>query len=91
MTPWLLLTVLVALVNLTAFLAVRGRWGRVSWALLAGSLAGTVAGDGAGQLLRVDLLRLGDYHLLAASVGAQLVMLVVLLFAALLPVSGSER
>ncbi|HET7520371.1 MAG TPA: hypothetical protein VFK61_02405 [Candidatus Limnocylindria bacterium] len=91
MTPWLLLTVIVALVNLTAFLAIRGRWGRVTLALLAGALAGAALGDAAGRLTGLDVLRIGSYHVLAASIGAQLLMLLVLLFAALLPSgSGSE-
>jgi hypothetical protein len=38
----------------------------------------------------VDALRLGDYQVLTASLGAQLTMLVVLLIAALLPGPGSD-
>jgi 4-hydroxybenzoate polyprenyltransferase len=90
MTPWLLLTVLVALVNLTALHVVRGRWSRVSWVLLLASLAGTAAGDAVGRATHVDALRLGDYQVLTASLGAQLTMLVVLLIAALLPGPGSD-
>jgi len=48
-------------------------------------LLGTAAGDAVGRATGLELLRLGDYHVVAASVGAQLLMLGTLLLAALLP------
>jgi hypothetical protein len=89
MTPWMLITVLLAVVNLAGLLALRGRWGRVVLVLALASLLGTAAGDAVGRATRLEVLKLGDYHVVAASVGAQLLMLVTLLLAALLP-SGSE-
>jgi len=85
MTPWMLLTALVAAINLAGFVALRGRWGRVVMPLAIAALLGTVAGDAIGSRTGLELLRLGDYHLVAASVGAQLAMLITLLLVALLP------
>lgn len=84
MTPWLLLTVLVATLNLALLHLVRGRWGRISLVMAAASLAGTAAGDAVAARTGLEVVRIGDFHLVAASVGAQLVMLASLLLAALL-------
>jgi hypothetical protein len=89
MTPWQLITVLVAAMNLAGFLVLRGRWGRVVLALAVAALVGTAAGDAVGGATGLEILQLGDYHVVAASVGAQLLMLATLLLAALLP-SASE-
>jgi hypothetical protein len=91
MTPWLLLAVLVAAMNWAAFLALRGSWGRISLALGVAALLGTVVGELAGSATGLELVRIGDFHLVAASVGAQLAMLVTLLGAALLPAGGSAE
>ncbi|HEX2195097.1 MAG TPA: hypothetical protein VHK63_09110 [Candidatus Limnocylindria bacterium] len=88
MTPWLLLTALVALINWSAFLVLRGRWGGMALALAAAALVGTAAGDAVGSFTGLELLLIGDYHLVAASVGAQLLMVATLLAAALLPGGG---
>ena len=84
MTPWLLITVLLATINLAGLLVLRGRWGRVVLPLALASLIGTAAGDAVGRATRMDVLRLGDYHVAAASLGAQVLMLVTLLLATLL-------
>ncbi len=89
MTPWLLITVLLAVMNLAGFLVLRGRWGRVVLVLAVAALVGTAAGDAVGRATGLEILQVGDYHVVAASVGAQLLMLATLLLAALLP-SGSE-
>jgi hypothetical protein len=85
MIPWLLLAALTAATNLFVFIAVRGRWGRIVPLLALAALAGTVAGDGAGRLLHLDLLRIGDFGLAAASVGAQLAMVAIVLLGAMVP------
>lgn len=90
MTPWLLITVLLALINLAAFLVVRGRWGRVVGLLALASLLGTIAGDAVGDATGLDILVLGDYHVLAACIGAQVLMLGTLLLMAMLP-TADER
>ena len=89
MTPWLLITVLLAVINLAAFLAVRGRWGRMVGLLALASLLGTIAGDAVGGATGLELLTLGDYHVVAACIGAQL-MLGTLLLVAMLP-TADER
>jgi hypothetical protein len=85
MTPWLLITALLATINLAGLLVLRGRWGRSVLALAVASALGTAAGDAVGRATGLEVLRLGDYHVVAASVGAQVLMLGTLLLAALLP------
>ena len=85
MTPWLLITVMLAAINLLALLVVRGRWGRVVGVLALASLAGTALGNAVGGITGLEPLRLGDYHLVSASLGAQLLMIGTLLLGALLP------
>ena len=91
MTPWLLITALLAAINLFGFLVVRGHFGRVTLPLALAALVGTALGDAVGRLTGLDLLRLGDYHVVAASVGAQLLMLGTLLLGALVPGNDAER
>ena len=91
MTPWLLITVLLAVVNLAGFLVLRGRWGRMVLVLALAALLGMAAGDAVGRATGLEILQLGDYHVVAASVGAQLLMLATLLLAALLPGPESPR
>lgn len=90
MTPWLLLTVLIAAINLVALLLVRGRWGRIVVLLLPVSWLGAAAGDALGGATGLEVIRIGDFHLVAASVGAQVAMLALLLAANVLP-SADER
>ena len=79
MTPWMVLTLFTAGINLCVFIFIRGRWGRVVLALAPAALVGTVIGHGAGDVMRLELFRIGDFNLFAASVGAQLAMLATLL------------
>jgi hypothetical protein len=84
--PWLVWVPLLALMNLLLFIAIRGRWGRSFWALAVAAVAGVVAGDWVGERMGLDLLRIGDMQVLAASVAAQLLMLAVALLGALGPI-----
>ena len=86
MPPWLLWVPLLAVLNLLVFLAIRGRWGRIVWLLAVASAIGVVIGDLVGGAIGFDLLRIGDMHVLAASIVAQLLMLAVTLLSALGPV-----
>lgn len=90
MTPWIVLTALVAAINLLVFIAVRGRWGRLVPLLALTSLAGTLAGNAIGGRTGLELVRIGDFHLLAASVTAQLGMLAVTLLSLVWPVRLSD-
>ena len=95
MTPWMVLTALVAAINLTAFIALRGRWDRRLPVLALASLLGTVLGNAIGQRIGLELVRIGDLHLVAACVAAQAAMLATDLLAHLLPtrspLDGSGR
>ena len=84
--PWVVWVPLLALINLLVFVAIRGRWGRVVLVLGLASIAGVVIGDWVAERLGLELLRIGDMHVIAASIGAQLVMVAVTLLAALGPV-----
>lgn len=76
MTPWMVLTAFVAAINLTAFVALRGRWDRRVPLLLLASLLGTIAGNAIGARTGLELVRIGDFSLVAACLAAQLTMLV---------------
>jgi hypothetical protein len=82
---------LLALLNLLVFIAIRGRWGRIVLALAGASVVGVVIGDAVGQALGLDVLRIGDMHVLSASVAAQVLMIAVTLLAALGPVEIRDR
>lgn len=85
MSPWPVLVAFTAALNLLVFIWFRGRWGRIVLPLAVASVVGTVAGDAAGGLLRLSALQIGSFHLLAASILAQLAMLVVVLLGVLGP------
>ena len=88
MIPWLILVVLTAAINLFALLAIRGRWGSVVPFLGVAALIGVIGGNAAGGVAGLNLLRIGDFHFAAASVGAQAAMLATLLLAAMVPPSA---
>jgi len=85
MIAWLILGVITAGINLFLFVAVRGRWGPLVPILAVAALAGTVAGNELGRRVGVDLLRIGSFEPVAASVVAQVAMLATVLLAALAP------
>ena len=83
--PWIFLTIIVALANVAAFTAVRGRWDRLTLVLVPAAGLGTMVGNVVGERLGIDVFRVGDFNVLAASVAAQLAMVATLLLAALGP------
>jgi hypothetical protein len=85
MTPWMVLTAFVAAINLMVFTALRGRWDRRLLILALASLLGTATGNAIGARTGLELVRIGDFHLLAACLGAQLAMLATDLLAQLGP------
>lgn len=87
MSPWIPLIVFVAVINLLGFVIVRNRWGPITILLLLAAIGGAVAGDLIGARTGLEPLRLGDVHVVLASIGAQLAMVAVVLLAAL----GPER
>jgi uncharacterized membrane protein YeaQ/YmgE (transglycosylase-associated protein family) len=84
--PWLVWVPLLAQINLLVFLAVRGRFGRSALGLLVASVVGVAVGDAIAEPLGIELLRIGDMNVVLASVGAQVLMIVVSLLSALGPV-----
>jgi uncharacterized membrane protein len=85
MGPWVIWVPALGLINLLAFIAVRGRWGRSVPILFVASMAGIVFGNEAGRLTGLEVIRIGDMHVVAASVAAQALMVVVTLLGALGP------
>lgn len=85
MTPWMVLTAFVAAINLTAYTALRGRWDRRLLILGLASLLGTIGGNAIGSRTGLELVRIGDFHLVAACLAAQAAMLVTDLLAQLGP------
>lgn len=88
--PWLVWVPLLALGNLLAFLAVRGRWGRIVVAQAFAAVIGVITGDQVAAATGLEVLRIGDMHVIAASVGAQLLMVAVTLLAGLGPIRVEE-
>jgi hypothetical protein len=91
MPPWLIWVPMLALINLLVFIAIRGRWGRSVLALAVAAVLGVVIGDFLGERTGLELLRIGDMHVLAASVAAQVLMLAVALLGALGPIRIEDR
>jgi hypothetical protein len=85
MTPWMVLTAFVAAINLMVFTALRGRWDRRLVVLLLASVLGTAIGNAIGGRTGLELVRIGDFSLIAACIGAQLAMLATDLLAQLGP------
>lgn len=90
MIVWLILVVVTAAINLFVFIAVRGRWGRLVYALFAAALVGTAIGNMVGDRLGIDLLRIGSFYSIPASIVAQLAMVATALLAAMAPPSASH-
>jgi hypothetical protein len=88
--PWLIWVPLLAFVNLMIFVAIRGRWGRIVYALALAAVIGVMVGDRIGDATGLEVVRIGDMHVLAASVVAQLLMLAVTLLSALGPIEVKE-
>jgi hypothetical protein len=88
--PWIVWVPLLALINLFVFVAIRGRWGRFVLVLALAALLGVVLGDVIGARTGLEPLRIGDMHVVAASVMAQLLMTAVSLLAALGPIQIRE-
>ena len=79
----MVLTIFTAAINLFGFVMVRGRWGRIVGPLALAALVGTIAGNAIGDRTGLEIVRIGDFHLIAASVMAQLAMIVVVLLSTL--------
>jgi len=90
MPPWLIWVPMLALINLFLFIAVRGRWGKSVLVLALAAAIGAIIGDQVAGRTGLEVLRIGDMHVVAASVGAQILMLAVSLLSALGPIRVEE-
>ena len=88
--PWLVWVPLLAAINLLVFIAVRGRWGRIVPVLGVAAVIGVVVGDLVGERTGLEIMRIGDMIVLAASVAAQVLMVAVSLLGALGPIRIEE-
>src|SRR5262245_53351711 len=66
--PAPILALLVGIFNTSLFVLIRGSAGGQLPLLLIAAFLGAWAGDALGARLGVDILRLGDFHILAAAV-----------------------
>lgn len=85
----IVLAVLVGIFWTGAYVLVRGSAGGRLPLVVSAAILGAWAGDALGARLDIDPLRLGDVHLLAASIGAWLGIGFVALIALLGPGRGS--
>ena len=90
MPPWLVWVPLLAVINLLIFIAVRGRWGKSVLVLAIAAVIGVVIGDQVAGRTGLEVLRIGDMHVVAGSVAAQVMMLAVSLLSALGPIRVEE-
>lgn len=85
MEPAPVLAVIVGLFHVSAYVFIRGRAGARLPLLIAGAVLGAWAGDAVGGRLALDPLRIGDFHLLAASLVAWLAIGLVAILSVLVP------
>ena len=83
--PAPILAVIVGLFHVSAYVFIRGRAGARLPLLLIGAVLGAWAGDAVGGRLAIDPLRIGDFHLLSASVVAWLAIGLVAILSLLVP------
>jgi hypothetical protein len=83
--PAPILAVLVGLFNASLFVLIRGSAGGQLPLILLVAILGAWAGDSLGARLGIDLLRIGDFRLVPASVIAWLGMAIVTVVAVLGP------
>jgi uncharacterized membrane protein YdjX (TVP38/TMEM64 family) len=83
--PASVLSLLVGIFHVGLFVLIRGSAGGQLPLLVVAAFLGAWAGDAIGARLGIDLLRIGDYHLVAASILAWVGIGVVTLVAVLGP------
>lgn len=83
--PALVLSVIVGLFHVSAYVFIRGRAGARLPLLLVAAILGAWAGDTVAARMAIDPLRVGDFHLLSASFVAWLGIGLVAILAGLVP------
>ena len=89
--PALVLAVIVGLFHVSAYVFIRGRAGARVPLLIAAAILGAWAGDTVGARMAIDPLRIGEFHLLSASLVAWLAIGLVALLSVLVPEGRPER
>lgn len=84
-TPAMVLAVIVGAFNASAYVFIRGRAGARLPLLVLAAILGAWAGDAIGSRLGTDLVQVGDFHVLGATVVAWLGMGLVAVLAVLVP------
>jgi hypothetical protein len=83
--PALVLSVIVGLFHVSAYVFIRGRAGARLPLLLIAAILGAWAGDAVAFRMAIDPLRIGEFHLLTASLVAWLGIGLVAVLAGLVP------
>lgn len=83
--PALVLSVIVGLFHVSAYVFIRGRAGARLPLLLVAAILGAWAGDTVAVRMAIDPLRVGEFHLLTASFVAWLGIGLVAVLAGLVP------
>jgi hypothetical protein len=83
--PALVLSVILGLFHVSAYVFIRGHAGARIPLLVIAAIAGAWAGDAVGARMAIDPLRVGEFHLLTASVVAWLGIGLVAVLAGLVP------
>ncbi len=84
-SPALVLSVIVGLFHVSAYVFIRGRAGARLPLLIVAAILGAWAGDTVGARLAIDPLRMGEFNLLSASLVAWLAIGLVAIVAVLVP------
>jgi uncharacterized membrane protein YeaQ/YmgE (transglycosylase-associated protein family) len=85
------LAVLVGLFHAALFVFIRGRAGGGTVLVLLASILGAWAGDAVGGRLGVDPLRVGDFHVVSASIVAWVGIAFVAVITVLGPAPSPEK
>lgn len=89
--PALVLAVIVGLFHVSAYVFIRGRAGARLAPLLVASILGAWAGDTVGGRMAIDPIRVGEFHLISASVVAWLAIGLVAILSVLVPERASRE
>ena len=84
-SPALVLSVIVGLFHVSAYVLIRGRAGARLPLLIVAAILGAWAGDTVGARLAIDPIRIGEFNLLSASFVAWLAIGLVAIVAVLVP------
>lgn len=83
--PAPILAIIVGLFHVSAYVFIRGRAGARLPLLIVAAVLGAWAGDAVGGRLAIDPMRIGDFHLLMASIVAWLAIGLVAILSVLVP------